>query len=227
MTFRADLYYRITVVAIFVPPLRDRRSDIPLLANEFLRRFNHDNKTSRMLSHSAIDVLMSCYFPGNVRELENCVRRTATMAQGDMIQDHDFACRNDRCLSSVLWKLPETVVPNMMVPLPVLPQPTRSGAALPTAASPTAALPTAASPAVVTPPAKLPVPPPKPPAASLPDASAEDDGVADSQIVECGALLAAMEKSGWVKAKAARLLGVTPRQVGYAIRKHGIQIQRF
>jgi Nif-specific regulatory protein len=106
-TFRADLYYRITVVSIFVPPLRDRRSDIPLLAGEFPRRFNRDNNTSHTLSRAATEVLMSCYFPDNVRELENCLCRTATMARGDTIQDFDFACRNDRCLSSVLWKLPE------------------------------------------------------------------------------------------------------------------------
>ena len=75
--FRADLYYRLAVVPIFLPPLRDRPGDIPLLAQEFLRRFNADNKTRVALAPSAMPVLQSCYFPGNVRELENCVRRTA------------------------------------------------------------------------------------------------------------------------------------------------------
>jgi len=205
-TFRADLYYRITVVAIFVPPLRDRRSDIPLLADEFLHRFNQDNKTSHTLSRSAIGVLMSCYFPGNVRELENCVRRTATMAQGDTVQDSDFACRNDRCLSSVLWRLPEPPTPGIVIPLPILPASARIGATLPVA------------------PPQSPTPPTPPRAAALPE-----DGPAppQSHASEREALLAAMEKSGWVQAKAARLLGQTPRQVGYAIRKHGIPIQKF
>jgi Nif-specific regulatory protein len=204
-TFRADLYYRITVVSIFVPPLRDRRSDIPLLANEFLRRFNRDNKTTHTLSRAATEVLMSCYFPGNVRELENCVIRTATMAQGDTIQDFDFACRNDRCLSSVLWKLPEDTRPQVVIPLPVLPGPIRASA------------PPVALPPVAMPPAVAPAP------ASAPDGDADDA----ASTIERDALLAAMEKSGWVQAKAARLLGLTPRQVGYAIRKQGISIQKF
>jgi Nif-specific regulatory protein len=183
------------VVSIFVPPLRDRRSDIPLLASEFLRRFNSDNKTSHKLSRAATEVLMSCYFPGNVRELENCIRRTATMARGEMLDADDFACRNDRCLSSVLWKVNEDPHPDVIVPLPILSKPVRVGE---TQSAP---------------------PPSEPP----PEAGDE----ADSGNVEREALLAAMEKSGWVQAKAARLLGLTPRQVGYAIRKQGIPIQKF
>jgi len=199
-SFRADLYYRITVVSIFVPPLRDRRADIPLLASEFLRRFNRDNKTSHSLSRAATEVLMSCYFPGNVRELENCVVRTATMAQADIIQDLDFACRNDRCLSSVLWKLPEDTRPAVVVPLPVLSGPVRAAAAPPAPAA-------------------------TDPASPLPAALNADDAAVGH--IERDALLAAMAKSGWVQAKAARLLGLTPRQVGYAIRKQGIPIQKF
>jgi Nif-specific regulatory protein len=209
-TFRADLYYRITVVSILVPPLRDRRSDIPLLATEFLQRFNHENKTGHSLSNSAIRVLMSCYFPGNVRELENCIRRTATMAQGDTIQDTDFACRNDQCLSAVLWKVPTAPAPEMAVPLPILPAPIRTAPAPPAAPSSVS----------------LPTPPPEPPTATLPD-SEDSDAHSEMQIVEREPLVAAMERSGWVKAKAARLLGVSPRQVGYAIRKHGISVQKF
>jgi len=203
-SFRADLYYRITVVAIFVPPLRDRRSDIPLLAREFVNRFNQDNKTNLTLTRSAVDVLSTCYFPGNVRELENCVRRTATMTQGESIQEIDFACRNDRCLSSVLWKTTEPT-PEMPVPLPVL----RS-----TLRPPTPVAPIAYEPA--------------------PEADdADDDGAqTESGMIVPGntdraSLIAAMEKSGWVQAKAARLLGLTPRQIGYAMRKHGIPIQKF
>jgi Nif-specific regulatory protein len=210
-TFRADLYYRISVVAIMVPPLRDRRSDIPLLATEFLQRFNRDNKTTRTLSKSAVDVLSACYFPGNVRELENCVRRTATMAEGDVIKDADFACRNDHCLSSVLWTGSNPSVPDMAVPLPVLPTPTqtRPDAPLPVVARPTA---------------------PPPVALDWPPIEVSGDDGEDrheGQIVDREPLIAAMQRSGWVKAKAARLLGVTPRQVGYAIRKHGIEVPKF
>ena len=199
-TFRADLYYRISVVAVLVPPLRDRREDIPLLAQEFLNRFNTDNKTSRTLSRSATKVLMSCYFPGNVRELENCVRRTATMASDDVIEGIDFACQNDQCLSSVLWKVPSPPPPAVVIPLPVITRP----------ANPL-------------------IPPPEAPADVLESAehSGDDAGLPQAGTSEYEALLAAMEKSGWVQAKAARLLGLTPRQVGYAVRKLGIPIQKF
>jgi Nif-specific regulatory protein len=200
-TFRADLYYRISVVSIFVPPLRDRRSDIPMLATEFLHRFNQENKTTHTLSASAVEVLTSCYFPGNVRELDNCIRRTATMAQGDTIRDVDFACRNDEYLSSVLWKVPLAPAPDMGVPLPILPAPARSGTAPPT--TPPKHQPPLAAPAT--------------PSTSVPLATSSDpEDIAehsDTQIVEREPLVVAMERSGWVKAKAARLLGVTPRQV--------------
>jgi Nif-specific regulatory protein len=199
-TFRADLYYRISVVSIFVPPLRDRRGDIPLLAREFLSRFDEDNKTSHTLSRSAINVLTSCYFPGNVRELENCVRRTATMAAGDVIEADDFACSHDECLSSVLWKVPAGPRPGIVVALPVITRPAATIAA--------------------------------PPPSEAPRGPTSADATSDVEIAGPGtseyeALLAAMEKSGWVQAKAARLLGLTPRQVGYAVRKLGIPIQKF
>lgn len=204
-TFRADLYYRISVVAVFVPPLRDRREDIPLLAREFLSRFDQDNKTSHSLSRSATNVLTSCYFPGNVRELENCVRRTATMARGDVIEAADFACSNDECLSSVLWKLPETPRPTINIPLPVVPRPGNG---------------------VATPPPALRDPTPLVTDGPS-DASDQTSDSGEAGTPEYDALLAAMEKSGWVQAKAARLLGLTPRQVGYAVRKLGIPIQKF
>ncbi len=82
--FRADLYYRISVVPMLMPPLRERRSDIPQLAGEFLRRFNEENDRALSLDASALEVLMGCGFPGNVRELENCVQRTATLAHGPL-----------------------------------------------------------------------------------------------------------------------------------------------
>ncbi|HEY5582285.1 MAG TPA: nif-specific transcriptional activator NifA, partial [Rhodoferax sp.] len=78
--FRADLYYRINVVSIQLPPLRERREDIPAMAQHFLDRFNQENVRTTHFSPAAMRVLSSCYWPGNVRELENCVERTATMA---------------------------------------------------------------------------------------------------------------------------------------------------
>ena len=102
--FRADLYYRINVVPIFLPPLRERPGDIPHLARAFVQRFNAENGRKMSISQSGLDVLCRCYFPGNVRELENCVRRTATLAHGETITADDFACHSGMCLSSLLWK---------------------------------------------------------------------------------------------------------------------------
>ena len=97
--FGADLYFRISVVPIFVPPLRARKGDIPLLAGEFLQRFNAEHDANLSLTASAMQVLTSCHFPGNVRELENCIRRTATLANADGLVADDFrrAARMNVC----------------------------------------------------------------------------------------------------------------------------------
>src|SRR5208337_3704290 len=102
--FRADLYYRINVVSILLPALRERPEDVSLLAQEFLRRFNEENGTRKKLTATAVRLLQACDFPGNVRELENCVRRTATLAREEAIGEADFACSSDACLSSTLGK---------------------------------------------------------------------------------------------------------------------------
>ncbi|HEY9191324.1 MAG TPA: nif-specific transcriptional activator NifA, partial [Methyloversatilis sp.] len=101
-TFRADLYFRINVVSIFLPALRERREDIPALTRHFLERFNRENDRSMKLAPSGQAVMMHCYWPGNVRELENCIERTATMAHHDAIEASDFPCSANRCLTQVL-----------------------------------------------------------------------------------------------------------------------------
>jgi Nif-specific regulatory protein len=185
--FRSDLYYRICVVPIHLPPLRARKGDVPLLAGEFVQRFNAEHNTELSLSSSALRVLDDCYFPGNVRELENCVRRTATLARGSQIADIDFACRNDVCLSSVLWRGAQKAQPE----------------------------------------------PPRPPAWEMaPPAAAvayplESAPTTDQVLTERERLVEAMRTAGWVQAKAARLLGLTPRQVGYALRKHNVDVEKF
>jgi Nif-specific regulatory protein len=101
-TFRADLYYRLGVAAIRIPSLRDRREDIPLLARHVLTRFNAENQRAMTLHPGAVELICKCAFPGNVRELENCVRGAAAMARGAEIVERDFACRNRSCFSSRL-----------------------------------------------------------------------------------------------------------------------------
>ncbi|MFO1107691.1 MAG: nif-specific transcriptional activator NifA [Bradyrhizobium sp.] len=204
--FRADLYYRISVVPMMLPPLRDRRSDIPLLANEFLRNFNNENGRALAFDSHALEVLMNCGFPGNVRELENCVQRTATLAPGPGIVRNDFACSHDQCLSAMLWKSgSEAAAPRSLpiVPLRGLP------AKFPDDLAETSVLPDPET------------------AAELSAPTGLADGSGGTRTTERDRVIAAMEKSGWVQAKAARLLGLTPRQIGYALKKHGIEVKRL
>src|SRR6266850_1224227 len=83
---REDLYYRLNVVTILIPPLRERRSDLSLLIDHFLRHFAEKNgKTIRGLTHEARDVLLRYDYPGNVRELENLIERAVVLTRDDVI----------------------------------------------------------------------------------------------------------------------------------------------
>jgi len=88
-TFREDLYYRLNVFPIFIPPLRERKTDILLLADYFIEKFNqkHKKKVQR-ISTPAIDMLMQYHWPGNVRELENCVERAVLFCADRVIHSH-------------------------------------------------------------------------------------------------------------------------------------------
>ncbi|MGD9124067.1 MAG: sigma-54 dependent transcriptional regulator, partial [Desulfarculaceae bacterium] len=88
-TFRADLYDRLNVFPIHVPPLRERGSDVLLLANHFAEKFSRENhKTIKRISTPAIDMLMSYHWPGNVRELESCIERAVIVSIDDVIHGH-------------------------------------------------------------------------------------------------------------------------------------------
>ncbi|MEO7502326.1 MAG: sigma-54 dependent transcriptional regulator [Gemmatimonadaceae bacterium] len=85
--FRADLYYRLRVVDIEVPPLRERASDIPLLAQHLaLRSSEAVGRAAPVISREALDLLLAHQWPGNVRELENCLTRAVVLASGDVIR---------------------------------------------------------------------------------------------------------------------------------------------
>ena len=89
--FREDLYYRLSVIPITIPPLRDRRDDIPLLIHGFLTRFNTDRKhTVQGFSHDALEALNNYLWPGNVRELENLVERMVILNTGGLITPDDL-----------------------------------------------------------------------------------------------------------------------------------------
>jgi len=90
-TFRADLYYRLNVFPIHLPPLRERKADILLLADHFVDRFNQRHgRAVRRISTPAIDLLMAYHWPGNVRELENSIERAVLMARDDVLQAQHF-----------------------------------------------------------------------------------------------------------------------------------------
>jgi Nif-specific regulatory protein len=87
--FREDLFYRLNVFPIFVPPLRERKSDILLLADHFLEKYGRQhNAEMRRISTPAIDMMMSYHWPGNVRELENCIERAVILSTDGVVHGH-------------------------------------------------------------------------------------------------------------------------------------------
>jgi Nif-specific regulatory protein len=224
--FRADLYYRINVVPVFLPPLREREGDIPRLVEHFLGRFNTENGRDMAISPEALSVFCRCHFPGNVRELENCVNRVATMSRAEVIGAMDMPCQRDQCLSAVLWRLDGEAKPVGGLGNDASDPRIAARNAMARAAG------SSAPPATRLPPS-APVPPMAAPPVDYQLAEDDFDG-ADGEPLLGGSgmpqrerLLSALEKSGWVQAKAARILGLTPRQVGYALKKYNIEVKRL
>jgi len=109
-TFREDLYYRLAVIPIRVPPLRERLEDVPLLANHFLRRLaDRYGRPGLAFDHSALDLLLSHDWPGNVRELENVVERGVALASGAQIQAGDLPLFERRRVRPVAASGPESL----------------------------------------------------------------------------------------------------------------------
>jgi Nif-specific regulatory protein len=165
--FREDLYYRLHVVPLVLPPLRERKEDIPLLVGHFLQRFNAENQKQLKISSAAMDLIVGYDWPGNVRELENCLERIVVMARRDIIAPEE-------------------------VPLPVA-----------------AAMPGGMGPAVTA--------PLRSENSSLPKTIAD---------IERDRLLEALQRCGGIQTRAAALLGLTPRQLGYKMRKYHIDPRR-
>jgi Nif-specific regulatory protein len=171
--FRADLYYRVHVVSIALPALRRLAAgEIEALAAFFLARHNAATGRAVRLSPHAAQRFVRCRWPGNLRELENCVENAATLAIDGVITGAALPCKH--CLARVL-----------------------------AAASCESGTCNAAS--------------------GLEDESALET----SQQARRRQIVAALQRCGWVQAKAARLLGLTPRQIGYAIRQLEIEVLRL
>jgi transcriptional regulator with PAS, ATPase and Fis domain len=89
-TFRQDLFFRLNVVQIKIPPLRERKTDIPLLVNSFLEKFSEANGRMRTISEDAIARMMAYDWPGNVRELENAIERAIALGSGPILHAGDL-----------------------------------------------------------------------------------------------------------------------------------------
>ncbi len=153
--FREDLYYRLNVIPLFLPPLRERGEDTLVLIDYFLKKFNSENNRSVHLDKSALQVFLSYNWPGNVRELENTIERLVIMSGAERLTASDLP------VSLSLRRIKSSSQSSSL--------------------------------------------------------TASVGEIEKSNIIE------ALEKTGWVQAKAARLLGITPRQIGYKIKKYGIE----
>ncbi|MBF0632620.1 MAG: nif-specific transcriptional activator NifA [Magnetococcales bacterium] len=162
-TFRSDLFYRLFVLPIHLPPLRERPLDIPLLTDHFLTRISRRQNRTLTITPGARETLANNAWMGNVRELENCLERAAVMS-------------DDGTIDAILIQFPGSMEGQVHMAMP------GSG--------------------------------------GMVDVNGPD-------LNERERVLAALEQAGWVQAKAARLLGMTPRQTAYRIRTLNIPMRRI
>ena len=103
--FREDLYYRLNVISIVLPPLRERREDIPLLIDYFLKKYSEENQKSILdISQEARALLLRYPYPGNVRELENLIERAVVLCRGELITTQDLPFHLKEEKSEGLWE---------------------------------------------------------------------------------------------------------------------------
>ena len=125
-TFREDLYYRLAVITITTPPLRDRKEDIPALVSSFLQETSHTlGRKPLDLSRGALEKLLQYDWPGNIRELKNCITRAMTFVDGDLLLSEHISLGQDRPFVSE----PESEPPTNIVPSLDLPQPQQTAPA--------------------------------------------------------------------------------------------------
>ncbi len=159
--FREDLYYRLNVMPLYLPPLRERMEDIPDIARFLVEKVGTQQGRSLSLTDTALRVLMHHDWPGNVRELENCLERAAVMTEGNVI-DRD---------AILLTGIDEKISANR--------------------------------------------------------GAIQTLDLDDPNLDERERVIAALEQAGWVQAKAARLLDMTPRQIAYRIQTLNIKVKQI
>jgi Nif-specific regulatory protein len=178
--FREDLYYRLNVIPIFLPPLRDRPEDVPPLIEFYLDRFNRENGKSVRLSRAVYDRLLRYPWPGNIRELQHAVEHLVVMAAGN--------------------EAGEAELPLSILNGPGYASQPSAGAGFPLPAF-----------------GPGPLPPP-----GSPVQAANPQGLSAIELSEKEMIEAAIAKAEGNRSKAARALGITPRQIGYKAKKYGI-----
>ena len=177
--FREDLFYRLNVMPLFLPPLRERIEDIPEIARHLLTKIGNVQARKLTLTDMAKRRLAAHDWPGNVRELENCLERAAVLSE-------------DGGIDADLIRFPsvrERTSPRPLRttgPAPVEPAMAPGGGAMP-----------------------------------------KEVDLNDPNLSERERVIAALEQAGWVQAKAARILGMTPRQIAYRIQTLNIEVKQF
>jgi DNA-binding NtrC family response regulator len=111
--FRKDLYYRLNVIPLHIPPLRERKEDIPLLVDHFLKKYVDQQGKTKKFTTEAQKVLMQYAWPGNVRELENVIERAVTLVQGATITEKDLPEKITKGKGRLLAKIKELENPTM------------------------------------------------------------------------------------------------------------------
>lgn len=170
-TFREDLYYRLNVIPIYIPPLRERKEDIPVIANSFVERFNKEYGKNVFLSEELMDLFLKYDWPGNVRQLQNTIERMVILSKKDVLTPEDLP--KDIKIDRKTVKNPETHFVN-----------------------------------IKTTPSKL----------ELPKTVEE---------IEKEAIINALEETNYIVKHAAKILGMTPRQVRYRMEKYGIPLKKL
>ncbi|CAM4441558.1 nif-specific transcriptional activator NifA [Vibrio agarivorans] len=180
--FREDIYYRLNVMPIFLPPLRDRIDDIPALTEFILDKLSGIQKRELAVNEQAMSMLMSYHWPGNVRELENTIERAAVLSATGDIDGSLIRLNNSQSLLTAAFMPSQSSSVNNPAPFSPCHTDRNNGYG---------------------------------------GINLEMDENERKRVIN------ALEQSGWVKAKAARLLNMTPRQIAYRIQTMNIEMKQI